>query len=220
MLLCYFLLHPELLTVLAYPILSSVGSKGKNRERYFCLHIRHALHLYILQCSWLWCDFLTKSLHWALWGQICHILPLHDFNQTYSRSSGFNILMHFFSSESQKNQYTGKQHPQTIQSSPVKLPSSSPLDQVWFPPLTPLKSLMSLGYPCRAYPAFKHAFTTAPSFKRLNNKQHFPRLGSRNLSSKAGCLPCLDFQREQKLWGHPKTSVLPSYPGWWGPLHM
>lgn len=76
---------------------------------------------------------------------------------------------------------------------------------------------MSPGYYCRAYPAFKHAFTTAPSFKRLNNKQHFPRLGSRNLSSVAGCLPCLDFQREKKLWGHPKPSALPSYPGWWGP---
>lgn len=58
------------------------------------------------------------------------------------------------------------------------------------------------------------------SFKRLNNKQHFPRLGSRNLSSEAGCLPCLDFQREQKLWGHPRSSALPSYPGWWGLLHM
>ena len=79
---------------------------------------------------------------------------------------------------------------------------------------------MSPGYHCRAYPAFKHAFTTAHSFKRLNNKQHFPRLGSRNLSREAGCLPCLDFQRDQKLQGHPKSTALPSYPGWWGPLHM
>lgn len=173
-LLCDFSLPSRVPAALAYTA-GSAGSYGMSQlkgEGYFSAFAFGSLAS---------CNVYGPDVTFQVWANLPHS-PSFSFHPNHTPEALVLISSCMFSVESQKNQYTRKHPPSRNMSFPCWITIFKPSWSYLISSLKPFKSLLSPGCPCQVYPAFKNAFATAHGFKRLNSKQHFPRLCTRNQS--------------------------------------